>query len=306
MTWTHIRLKLLIIFNPNAAFGRSLKKLADIKATFVSQRIKTTFMPTTHPGHGRELVANADLSGFDGLVAAGGDGTVFEVLNGLYTHPRSARIPLGILPIGTGNAFARELGLQPGAWSDAIDILTQGHTRQVDVASVKSADESYYFLNIVLMGFSVAASLTGHKLKFLGERSYTLGTLWQVLTLKSYPLKIQIDDRVVRSDNIFIAISNSRFVGTHFLIAPGAVIDDGLLDVTILRKLKRGRLLKLFPAIYSGRHVEYDEISTYKATRINICSPEAMLLGPDGEFCGHSPAEIRCLPRDLTLFSNLR
>ena len=299
-------MKLLVIFNPKAAYGRSLRKLADIQAQFVRLGIKTTFMPTTHAGHGKELVANAELSGFDGLVAAGGDGTVFEVLNGLYTHPRSARIPLGLLPIGTGNAFARELGLQPGAWSDAIDILTQGHTRQVDVASVKSADESYYFLNIVLMGFSVAASLTGHKLKFLGERSYTLGTLWQVLTLKSYPLKIQIDDRVVRSDNIFIAISNSRFVGTHFLIAPGAVIDDGLLDVTILRKLKRGRLLKLFPAIYSGRHVEYDEISTYKATRINICSPEAMLLGPDGEFCGHSPAEIRCLPRDLTLFSNLR
>lgn len=280
--------------------------LADIQATFARRDIETTFMPTTHPGHGKALVASADLSGFDGLVAAGGDGTVFEVLNGLYTHPRSARIPLGILPIGTGNAFARELALQPGAWSAAIDILAQGHTRQVDVASVQSADESYYFLNIVLMGFSVDASLTGHKLKFLGRTSYTLATLWQVLKLKSYPLEMRIDDRVVRSDNIFIAISNSRFVGTHFLIAPGAVIDDGLLDVTVLQKLKRGRLLRMFPAIYSGRHVEYEEVSTHKATRIDICSPEGMLMGPDGEFRGHSPAHVRCLPRDLAIFSNLR
>ncbi len=306
MTWKPTRLKLLIIFNPNAAFGRARKKLADIKAKFAGQGIKATFMPTTHPGHGRELVANAKLSGFDGLVAAGGDGTVFEVLNGLYAHPRPARIPLGLLPIGTGNAFARELGLQPGAWSDAIDILKQGHTRQVDVASVKSTDKSYYFLNIVLMGFSVNASLTGHKLKFLGEMSYTLATLWQVLKLKSYPLEMEIDGKAVRSDNVFIAISNSRFVGTNFLIAPEAVIDDGLLDVTILRKLKRSRLLKLFPTIYSGRHVEYEEISTHKAARINICSPKAMLLGPDGEFCGRSPADIRCLPRDLTIFSNPR
>jgi diacylglycerol kinase (ATP) len=299
-------LKLLVIFNPKAAYGRSLRKLAAIQATFARLGLKATFMPTTHPGHGKELVASAELAGFDGLVAAGGDGTVFEVLNGLYTHPRAARIPLGLLPIGTGNAFARELGLQPGAWSDAIDILVQGHTRQVDVASVQSADKSYYFLNIVLMGFSVDASLTGHKLKFLGETSYTLATLWQVLKLKSYPLDMKIDGRVVRGDNIFVAISNSRFVGTHFLIAPDAVIDDGLLDVTILRKLKRSRLLRLFPTIYSGRHVEYKEVSTHRATCIDICSPQGMLMGPDGEFCGHSPAEIRCLPRDLTIFSSLR
>ena len=304
VTWKPKRLKLLIIFNPNAAYGRSLRKLADIEAKFASLGIRTTFMPTTHPGHGTELVSNAELSGFDGLVAAGGDGTVFEVLNGLYTHPRSARLPLGLLPIGTGNAFSRELGLQPGAWSDAIDILKHGHTRQVDVASVKSADKSYYFLNIVLMGFSVDASLTAKKLKFLGETSYTLATLWQVLKLKSYPLEMEIDGKAVKSDNVFIAISNSRYTGTHFLIAPDATIDDGLLDVTILRKLKRSRLLKLFPTIYSGRHVEYEEISTHKATSINISSPEAMLLGPDGEFRGHSPAEIRCLHRDLTIFSN--
>jgi diacylglycerol kinase family enzyme len=89
MAWTTIRLTLLIIFNPKAAHGRSLKKLADIQATFARHGIKTSFMPTTHPGHGKELVADAELLGFDGLVAAGGDGIVFEVLNGLYTHPRS-------------------------------------------------------------------------------------------------------------------------------------------------------------------------------------------------------------------------
>jgi len=297
-------LKLLIIFNPNAAYGRSVKKLADIEARFAGSGINAAFMPTTHPGHATELVVNTELSGFDGLVAAGGDGTVFEVLNGLYTHPRSARIPLGLLPIGTGNAFARELELQPGAWSDAIDILERGNTRQVDVAFVKSRDKSFYFMNIVSMGFSVDASLTALKLKLLGKSAYTLATLWQVLKLKSYPLKMEIDGKVVKSDNVFITISNSRYTGTHFLIAPEAQIDDGLLDVTILRNLKRSRLLRLFPTIYSGRHVEYEEVSTHKATCINICSPDAMLLGPDGEFCGHSPAEIRCLPRDLTIFSN--
>ena len=295
-------MKLLIVFNPNAAHGRAVRKLTAIRTKFESLGIHTEYKPTTHPGHGTELVACTDLSGFDGLVAAGGDGTLFEVLNGLYRHPKSARIPLGLLPIGTGNAFARDLGLKPAAWSDAIDLLQRRRTREVDVGFVKSADKTFYFLNIVGMGFTVDASKTAQKLKFFGNTAYTLATLWQVLKLKSYPLVAKLDGRELCSDNIFITISNTRFTGTHFLIAPDASIDDGLLDVTILENLPRHRLLKLFPTIYDGRHVQYKEISTHKVATINIRSPEAMLLGPDGELIGHSPTEITCLHKDLTIF----
>ena len=295
-------MKLLIIFNPNAAYGRSVKKLAEIKAKFRSLGISTKVMPTTHPGHASELVESTELSGFDGLIAAGGDGTVFEVLNGLYKHPKSARIPLGLLPIGTGNAFARELELQPGAWPNAIDLLHRRRIRQIDVGHVKAADTAYYFLNIVGMGFFVDASMSAQKLKLFGNTAYTLATLWQVLKLKCYPLVMEIDGELMRRDNILIAISNTRYTGTHFLIAPDAVIDDGLLDVTVLDNLPRRRILKLFPSIYSGRHIEYKEISTYKAASIKIHSPESMLLGPDGEILGNSPAEITCLHQDLAVF----
>ena len=295
-------MKLLVIFNPNAACGRSVKKLAGIKARFADLGMSPEFMPTTHPGHGSELVAGTDLSVYDGVVAAGGDGTVFEVLNGLYKHPKAARIPLGLLPIGTGNAFARDLGLAPSAWSEAIDLLHRGQTRLVDVGQVKSADSDYYFLNIVGMGFSVEVGISALKLKFLGNAAYTLATLWKVLRLKSYPLVMEIDGETIHSDNVFVTISNTCYTGTHFMMAPDAVIDDGLLDVTILETLPRWRLLKLFPTIYSGRHVEYKEVSTRKAALISIHSPETMLLGPDGEFRGRSPAEISCLRRDLSIF----
>ena len=260
-------MKLLIVFNPNAAHGRAVRKLTAIRTKFESLGIQIEFKPTTHPGHGSDLVACTDLTGFDGLIAAGGDGTLFEVLNGLYRHPKSTRIPLGLLPIGTGNAFARDLGLKPAAWSDAIDLLQRRRTREVDVGCVKSADRSFYFLNIVGMGFTVHAGKTAQKLKFFGNTAYTLATLWQVLKLKSYPLVADLDGRKLRSDNIFITISNTRFTGTHFLIAPNASIDDGLLDVTILENLPRHRLLRLFPTIYDGRHVQYKEISTHKVAK---------------------------------------
>jgi len=295
-------LKLLVIFNPRAAHGRSANKLTAIRARFGSLGIDAKFMPTMHAGHATELVGATALSAFDGVVAAGGDGTVFEVLNGLYRHPKPERVPLGVLPIGTGNAFARELNLQADVISHAIDILHGGNTRRVDVGHAESDGKSFHFLNIVLMGFAVDASLTAQKLKFLGEPAYTLATLWQVMKLKSYPLALETDGEQRQSDNVFIAISNSRYTGTHFLIAPSARLDDGMLDVTTLEKLPRRRLLKLFPSIYSGRHVQYPEISTCQARRISIRSPRGLLLGPDGEFLGRSPVDITCLPQDLVIF----
>lgn len=301
--WKPFRLKLLIIFNPNAAHGRSVKRLTAIRELFTGRGIEAKFRPTTHARHARELVASTRLSDYDGLVAAGGDGTVFEVLNGLYEHPKPERIPMGLLPMGTGNAFSRELHLEEDSLGAAIDLIHRGRTRQVDVGYVQSADQSFYFVNIVSMGFAVDAGLTAQKMKVLGKAAYTLATLWQVLKLKSYPLEMELDGKVITSDNVFVTISNSRFTGTHFLIAPDAEIDDGQLDVTFLEKLPRSRLLKLFPTIYSGRHVEYPEISTCKATQINIRSPEGLLLGPDGEFYGHSPFKVSCIPGDLTIFS---
>ncbi|MBT8069579.1 MAG: diacylglycerol kinase family lipid kinase [Gammaproteobacteria bacterium] len=295
-------MKLLIIFNPKAAYGRSVKKLEHIKSRFAGLGIDAKFLPTGHPGHGKELVAGMDLAAFDGLVAAGGDGTLFEVLNGLYSHPKADRIPVGLIPIGTGNAFARELDLEPDAWQEAVDLLHRGQTRLIDVVEVKAADLGFYYLNTLHMGFSVTAGLVAQKLKFFGRAAYTMATLWQVLNKRSYPLVMEIDGAVVRSDNVFVTISNSRYTGTHFLIAPGASIDDGLLDVTLLQDLSRRRLLRLFPTIYSGRHVGFEEVSVQQAKHIRILSPPGMLLGPDGEFAGKSPVDISCLQRDLAIF----
>lgn len=296
-------MRLLIIFNPRAASGRSLNKREQIEARLDKIGIRTIIKPSTHPGHGRELVATTDLAGFDGVVAAGGDGTVFEVLNGLYRHPKPKRIPLGLIPIGTGNAFARDLGLQPFDWPAAIDILQAGQTRRVDVGHVQAADTEYYFLNIVGMGFAVDASLTARKLKFIGNTAYTMATLWQVLSLKKYPLVIELDGKEIRQDNIFATLSNSRYTGTHFLIAPGASIDDGLLDITLLENLPRHRLLRLFPTIYHGGHVNQKEITVHRAARITLHSPGGIQLGPDGEFQGKTPATISCLRQDLTIFA---
>ncbi|MEE8495604.1 MAG: diacylglycerol kinase family protein, partial [Xanthomonadales bacterium] len=262
-------MKLLLIFNPHAASGRASRLLPQIRDGL--ERVASIeLVLTRHAGHAVELVAAADLGAFDGVIAAGGDGSLFEVLNGLYRKEAQHRVPLGLIPVGTGNAFARDLGLMPGDWQKGIDLIARNQLRRVDVGRVQTRSETFHFLNVIGMGFAVDAGMTAKKLKVLGHAAYTLGSLWETIKLKSYPLHIEIDGKNIRQDNVFVEISNSRYTGTSFLIAPDAQIDDGLLDVTLLSGLPRRRLLRLFPTIYSGRHVRYPEVSTFQARQIRI------------------------------------
>lgn len=295
-------MKLLLIFNPHAANRRAAQLLPKIRAG-LEQFAELDILLTEYAGHARELAAKSELSGFDGIVAAGGDGTLFEVLNGLYRHDRQKRVPLGLIPVGTGNAFARDLGLLPGDWKKGIGIIGAGRVQALDVGRVDSGSEVFHFLNVIGLGFPVDAMKTAKKFKSIGSSAYSIAVIREMLRLKSYQLTIEIDGESIQQDNIFVEISNTRYTGTSFLIAPGARLDDGLLDVTLLRRLSRLRLLRLFPTIYSGRHVKFDEVSTYQAKTIKIMLPRNEQLAPDGEFYGETPVTITCLEKDLQFFS---
>jgi len=294
-------LKLLLIFNPHAANGRAARLLPRIQAC-LEQFSELETLPTAYAGHARKLVSGSNLATFDGLIAAGGDGTLFEVLNGLYQHEREERVPLGLVPVGTGNAFARELGLLPGDWKKGIDIIAEGKLRPLDVGRVETNSEIFYFLNIIGLGFPVDAMTTAKKLKMFGNSAYTIAVIREIFRLKSYRLIIEINGKYIEERNVFVEISNTRYTGTSFLIAPHARVDDGLLDVTLVRELPRMRLLRLFPTIYSGRHVDFAEVSTCTASTIKIISPENCLLAPDGELYGETPVTVTCLRKDLEFF----
>ena len=297
-------MKFLLVFNPAAAKGRARRLFPEVQEAFREKGLECETLVSSAGAAVADELACRELGDFDGVIAAGGDGTVFEVLNGLYRHEAKDRKPLGVIPLGTGNAFARELGLFPGEWRKALDLIAGGGRRCIDVGRVECAGEVFHFLNIVGMGFVVGAGKASQKLKFLGPGAYTLGTLWQTLRLKSYPLRIEVDGRLIEQDNVLVEIANTQYTGTSFLIAPGALMDDGRFDVVLLRKLSRLRLLKLFPTIYSGTHVQFDEITLLRGRHIRILEPAGFLLAPDGEFRGQTPAEISCLHQDLEIFSS--
>lgn len=294
---------MLVIFNEHAASGRGGRLRPALEEWMRRNALNCRICVSRYPGHAIELVTNADLAGFDALLAAGGDGTLFEVLNGLYSRPDGQRLPLGVVPIGTGNAFARDLGLGPEDWRPALELVARGRTRRIDVGSVCAAGDRFWFLNVLGLGFPVGAGLTARRLKFLGRSAYTCATLWEVLKLSECQLIMEVDGERVEGSHVFAEVSNSRYTGTHFLLAPTARLDDGLLDVTLLRKLGRGRLLRLFPTVYSGGHVAFEEVRCLQGREIRILAPSGMPLAVDGEFRGVTPVTVRCLPKDLELFA---
>jgi len=294
--------RLLLVYNPNAGGGRAARCEPEVTAAL--ERFATVeHFRTRGPGDATRHLAAAGLAGFDGVIAAGGDGTLFEVVNGLCSHAEADRPALGVLPIGTGNAFARDLGLGPGDWRRAVELLRSGSQRALDVGRVDHPGGAFHFLNIVGAGLPVAAMLTAARMKWLGRSAYSVAALGQALRCRSDPFVLELDGERVEQDSLFVEIANTRYTGTSFLIAPEARMDDGLFDVVLVRRLSRRRLLRLFPTIYSGRHVDHPEVSIRRAACVRIAAPAGLPLAPDGELSGVTPATARCLARHLRVFA---
>jgi len=169
------------------------------------------------------------------------------------------------------------------------------------VGKFNTHGQEYYFLNIIGAGFVADANKTAQSFKFLGNFSYTVGVFYRILLLKFTKMKLEIDGKKVEANSTFIEVSNTRYTA-NFLMAPSAKIDDGLLDITLAKKISRRKLIQSFPKIFTGKHVFIDEIETFKAKKIKIETNTPKVLTPDGELLGITPVEISCLKHAIEVF----
>ncbi|MFQ5753256.1 MAG: diacylglycerol/lipid kinase family protein [bacterium] len=296
-------LNMFLIYNPAAAHGRAKKMLPLITLLFKQKNINVEVHLTQYVRHAIEMVKAADFSQYSGIVAAGGDGTLFEVINGYFQNVSNSRIPIGVIPIGTGNSFAKDLDLESGECAKAVEIISQNRPGKVDVGYYHTNGEDYYFLNILGVGFVTEVMKTAIKLKLLGNLCYTLGVFYQTLFLKTNLLTIEMDGQTVERETLMIEISNTRYTGRNFLMAPEAKFDDGFMDVILVKKLTRTRLLRLFPKLFSGTHITADEVETFKVKKIRINAVAPLMLGPDGELLGCTPLQVECLHQAVEFFT---
>ncbi len=293
-------MKLLMLSNPLAGRRRGLA-VAEKSLEMLRQRGHTVDnIFSDRPGHLVEVAAKKVNGAWDGIIALGGDGTLFEVINGMMKGNPELPIPLGVLPAGTGNSFSRDLGI--GTHADAIELIAAGATRPVDLGECRCDDTSFVFINILGFGFVADVAQKAYSYRKWGALNYVIGVFIITRNLKSYPLEFEIDGRSFQRDNIFVEISNSRKTGGDMIMAPDASIDDGLLDVVILNKLSRLRLLSALPRIFAGTHLKMREVEHFTARTMSFRSTPAKVLTPDGEITGTTPITVNVLPGKIRVF----
>ncbi|MBN2236991.1 MAG: diacylglycerol kinase family lipid kinase [Bacteroidales bacterium] len=294
-------MKLLLFFNDFAANGRAKKQKHQVLEAFSKAGHEVEMIPTLGGEKTSELVKNTSFDGFDGVFAAGGDGTIMEVANGYLQNTSDKKPPFGILPIGTGNAFIRDLGFKTGQINEVIANLSLEKTKWIDAGVAKNGSLPYYFFNIIGIGFTSDVTLTAQSFKWLGNFAYTIGIIYRALNLQTEPTELIVDGEKFSCQTLFVEISNTRYT-SNFLMAPDAAFDDGILDITILKKMNTFRLIKSFPKILTGEHIHLPEVVTLKGKEISIITQKPKVVSPDGELKGKTPVHISVKHKAMEVF----
>lgn len=295
-----------LIVNLAAGAGATSRKWPQVMKLLESLGLRFEYAITQAPGQATELARDAVRQGCELIVAVGGDGTVSEVVNGLYDAHPTRRAMLGIINTGTGGDFIHAIGI-PRSYEQACQRLLNPQKLIVDLGVVECSSNGQrvkrVFVNSAGVGLDaeiVRATDRGFK-AFGGAPAYFLGSLRTILTHRNRQVSMTIDG--VRDEKRVCAVltSNCRYSGGGMLPAPNADPADGLLDVLIVGDMSRPDLLWSLPRIYNGRHLTHPKISLKRAKDIEVRSSETMLLQADGELVGEAPARFQVLPAALTV-----
>ncbi len=288
-------MKIALIANPRAGGKKGKKLIPRVVKMLEDRKIACDLHITEYHQHALRIVEELPMGAHDAVVSLGGDGTNYQVLNGLLKHHGKENIPpIGIIPVGRGNSFARDLNIETA--EDGVAALAGQRTRPVDVCSFTRGEELFYFVNLTGFGFVTDAGTTAFRFKYLGDLSYVIGVLYRTVGLTFHEIELEIDGKIISGKNCFVEFCNSRFTGGAMLMAPDAKIDDGFFDVVIAGPMSRVSLISTFPKIFKGAHGENPAVSFYKAKRVKVTTTPSKGLLPDGEIFGATPTEINIHP----------
>ena len=287
-------MKTSIIYNPAAGSVKDCETIGEKLQRFPGAKIYFT----EKEGDATRFAEDAIQHRQDLVVAAGGDGTLNEVINGIARF--ADRIQVGLVPLGTGNDFARTLAL-PNSIEDCIQILRAGKTRAIDLVRVTS-DQVRYFVNVSAGGFSgtVNEKLTPEIKKTWGPLAYLRSAAAAFPELRSYRTTVVLDDGPPLEADLYNAIiANGRFVAGGTEVAPEAAIDDGLLDLILVLQKPMTEIALVIAQMLTGKHLGSDAIVFRRAKKILVRSNPGMWFNVDGELVGNEPALFEALPRAL-------
>jgi diacylglycerol kinase (ATP) len=287
------------IVNPAAGGGRCGKLAPRALDRLRAAGLALEVRETRAIGEATIFAHEAYAAGYRNFIAVGGDGTGFEIVNGLFPSALTdGRAALGFLPLGTGNSFLRDFTDRGADY--AIEAILAGRKRPCDVIQLNHAGESLFYINTLNMGFAAdVATLTNRRLKFMGEFGYLVGVVVSLARLRRRPFPLRANGERDERRCLFVAFSNSKYTGGKMMIAPDAAIDSGAIEYVHWGPIGRLGLIRNLPKLFDGTHMKHKLASRRTAEKI-----EFELQGPvdvvvDGEVLSLEVESLEVLPGAL-------
>ena len=311
---TETNTKWLVVVNPKASVGKAEKDWPEIKQMLIDAGIEFDDVLTEYPRHAIEIVRNAIVEqGYRKFISVGGDGTNNEVINGIFTQDvvPTTEITMAALPIGTGNDWCRTFGI-PLEYEEIIKIIKTGYTFAHDIGKLTYYNDGdskiRYFLNAAGTGLDEMVCSSTNLMKQQGKSGtirYLISLVKCIFKYKITHIQLTIDDELVFDDYILnLSIGNCRFNGGGMMTMPNAIPNDGLFDVTVIKKVSIFKFAANVKNVYDGTFInKIDEVKTFRGKRIHIVSipPHSLLVETEGENLNNSPFDFEMLPRAINM-----
>lgn len=292
-----------VILNPTSGAGRAQRQSEHIIVGLERRGIEADLVATTAPREAVRLGLEAARARVDLVIAAGGDGTVHEVANGLLTGlSQGIDGPvLGVLPVGTGNDFAKLVGPLDDL-DRSLDILVEGRLRRFDACVARWGQREHWFVNAAGTGIDVEVVRQIFRKAGRGGNAttkYLKAVLRALLTYKAIPLRIRLDDQVIERDTMIIVAANGRSVGGGFWVAPAAEPEDGLFDICVVNEVSFLGALPVLARVLRGAHTSHRKVEMYRAAEVEVqaLGPDPLFFQLDGEL--HEPPDARELSLEV-------
>ncbi|MRX72680.1 diacylglycerol kinase [Bacillus lacus] len=286
-----------IIYNPTSGREAFKRQLPEVLEKFEVAGYETSCHATTCEGDAVKAARIAAERGYDLIVAAGGDGTVNEVVNGIAELDK--RPTVGVIPVGTTNDFARAISVPRENILAAVDTILEGEARAIDIGRVND----HYFINIA--GGGRITELTYEvpsKLKtMLGQLAYYLKGMEMLPSIRPTQVDIEYDGKLFRGEIMMFLVSLTNSVGGFEKLAPDSKLNDGMFDLLILKKANLAEFIKVASMALRGEHINDEHIIYTKANRVKISTEDKMQLNLDGEYGGLLPGEFENLYRHINI-----
>ncbi len=300
-----------VIVNPNAGRKKGEKDWLEIARLLTEAGLEFTCVFTDAPNHAVKLARKYIDAGFRKILVVGGDGTLNEVINGVFRQHRFApdEILIGMISVGTGNDWGRTFNI-PAGYKDAIDVIVKENTFRQDIGKViyKSKDKTHsrYFINMAGLGFDALVAKKTNLQKASGKGgplSYLINLLTSLIVHKSTDTKLIIDGKPVNEDIFSMSVAICQYNGGGMKQAPDAVPDDGLFDITLITKVTRMTVLRNVTKLYDGSFVKLSQVKQFRGQVVQVESNPKLFLETDGESLGHTPITFEIMPRCITIIT---